>query len=148
VQTFCPYESFERTAKVLDGKRLNNQVNECMVILRTCLGLSDGWKNHPAVKMWQGYEDALAHYTIRIIAECYERWGNDDAYEKRLLKLDDTMNSESHIWILGTDCEMPPWLGDDEFHRSHRQALLAKKPEHYRQFWPDEEARIDYIWPV
>jgi len=148
MQTFLPLESFEETARVLDGRRLNNQVNECMVILRTCLGLSDGWANHPAVKMWRGYESALAHYTVYIVEECYKRWQNDKVYGKRLCNLDDIMDGYTHTWILGIGCKMPPWLGNKNFHRSHRQALLAKNTEWYRQFWPEEEAKIEYVWPV
>ena len=34
---------------------------------------------------------------------------------------------------------MPPWLGDDRFHSSHRAVLILKKPEHYKPLgWPEE----------
>lgn len=44
MQTFLPYADFPGSAKVLDRKRF---------------GYSAGWQNHPAVKMWRGYEYAL-----------------------------------------------------------------------------------------
>ena len=92
---------------------------------------STRWSKHPASKMWIGYENALKAYMNACIKEWVSRGYN---------------NSMQLAEIEG-DIEMPPWLGDETFHRSHRQALLAKKPEHYRQFWPDEEAKIEYVWP-
>lgn len=144
MQTFLPYKSFERTAKVLDGKRLNNQCNEGLVILRTCLGVSDGWQHHPTVKMWRGYEPCLATYIIAIAAECKRRWGNEDAWQRRMDKLFLLVPDHLKSDIV----QKPPWLGDAAFHKAHRQALLAKLPDHYRRFWPEEEARIAYVWPA
>lgn len=42
----------------------------------------------------------------------------------------------------------PSWLGDEEFHRSHRSNLLRKNEQHYQQFWPDERNDLEYVWPV
>jgi hypothetical protein len=44
--------------------------------------------------------------------------------------------------------QKPPWLGNEDFHRSHRSNLLRKYPEHYRQFWPDEPDNLPYFWPT
>ena len=57
MQTFLPYEDFKRSAEALDNKRLGKQRVEAMQIYKACVLDDYGWKNHPAVKMWVGYED-------------------------------------------------------------------------------------------
>lgn len=60
MQTFLPYPSFTLSAICLDNKRLNKQILECDQILNALApGSTSGWRNHPAVKMWRGYEPAL-----------------------------------------------------------------------------------------
>lgn len=44
--------------------------------------------------------------------------------------------------------ELPPWLGDEDFHRSHRSALLRKDPSHYKGFFPDVPEDLPYEWPL
>ena len=44
--------------------------------------------------------------------------------------------------------QLPPWLGDADFHRSHRSALLRKDPAHYRPFFPDVPDDLPYVWPA
>ena len=65
MQTFLPYADFKETAKCLDMKRLGKMRVEAMQILMVLTGLNKGkaWTNHPAVKMWRGYEAALAEYS-------------------------------------------------------------------------------------
>ena len=64
MQTFLPYEDFEKSARVLDDKRLGKQRSESIIILKTLLGVYEkegrkGWPHHPATKMWAGHEVAL-----------------------------------------------------------------------------------------
>jgi len=57
MQTFIPLPSFVESAKVLDRTRLGNQRNEAKIILKCLLYPSEkGWRNHPAVKMWSGFD--------------------------------------------------------------------------------------------
>ena len=56
MQTFMPYEDFRKTFECLDYRRLGKQRIEAFQILRCLEGLTSGWKNHPAVKMWRGHE--------------------------------------------------------------------------------------------
>lgn len=60
MMTFLPHEDFEKSAQSLDYRRLGKQRVEAMQIYN-CLLKPTRWKNHPAVLMWSGYEDALAH---------------------------------------------------------------------------------------
>ena len=34
--------------------------------------------------------------------------------------------------------QLPPWLGEEAVHVSHRSSLLRKDPAHYRRFFPTE----------
>lgn len=44
--------------------------------------------------------------------------------------------------------EYPPWIGREDFHRSHQSNLLRKDKDYYGRFnWsvPDD---LPYVWPV
>ncbi len=43
--------------------------------------------------------------------------------------------------------DLPPWLGREDVHRSHRSALLRKDPGHYRPLFGDEPDDLPYVWP-
>lgn len=139
MQTFLPYADFARTARVLDDRRLRNQRNEALVILKQLHGYYEkGWPHHPAVKMWTGYQLALLDYLREICIECERRGVRDTVLSKAL--------ALGHFNGTAAD---PPWLGNDAFHRSHRSNLLRKDPEHYRGRpgfdLPDD---LPYVWPT
>jgi len=90
------------------------------------------WVNHPAVNMWRGYVDALASYYNYIRQEWINR-----GYKNTMPKL-----------TVPNDITMPPWLGDDKFHASHRSNLLRKFAEHYSKFGWTEPNDMEYVWPV
>lgn len=139
MQTFLPFPSFQDSAHVLDRQRLGKQRVEAKQILNTLLGRSTGWQNHPAVKMWRGFEPCLCVYGGIVSLEWQERGYKDQQYlwfREQYAEISD-----------GSLAPEPPWLGDEAFHSSHRAALLAKAPEWYEQFNWDEEAKIDYFWP-
>ena len=77
MQTFLPYEDFKRSAETLDSKRLGKQRVESMQIYKACVLDDYGWKNHPVVKMWIGYEDALQIYMNTMIDEWVKRGFNN-----------------------------------------------------------------------
>jgi len=62
MQTFLPYSSFIESVRCLDRQRLGKQRVEALQILNALNGKSKGWTNHPATKMWCGYEEALCLY--------------------------------------------------------------------------------------
>jgi hypothetical protein len=132
MQTFLPYPDFARSAAVLDRQRLGKQRLEVQQILNALRVPGAGWANHPATKMWRGYEAALCTYGQAIITEWVRR-----GYKN-------SMNFDMGPCLL----IMPLWLGDERFHSAHRAALLHKAPEHYAQFGWTEEPRVDYWWPI
>lgn len=133
MQTFLPYISFSSTASVLDDKRLGKQRVEASQILDLLEGRSDNnWKHHPAVRMWQGYADALKVYYNAIVAEWIMR-GHEN--NMTLFKI--------------SRPELPPWLWDSRLTLSHRGNLLRKDPGHYGQLgWDDADPEAPYWWPV
>jgi hypothetical protein len=129
MQTFLPYPSFVASAKSLDYRRLGKQRVEARQILKA-LRSGGGWQHHPAVRMWGGFEGALVLYGNLII----EEWMNR-GYRNTM-----------EICETGV-VRMPPWLGDDVFHASHRSNLLRKDPNWYGQFgWTDRDD-LPYVWP-
>ena len=137
MQTFLPYSDFNRTASVLDYRRLGKQRIESKQILQLCLGETDfQWKHHPVVKMWKGYESALAKYSEIICIEWRNRGYKD-------VQLDIFRNYLNRL----PPIKMPDWMGYEPFHKSHRQALLFKNFEHYSKFFVDDVAKLEYIWP-
>jgi hypothetical protein len=112
MQTFLPYEDFYE--------------------------FTGGWPNHPASKMWRGYEPALAIYALSLLKELklrgrdYPKWF--DFYNEILAPI-------------RTQIHMPPWLGDERVHSSHRANLLRKDPVWYGKFGWVEEPREGYYWP-
>lgn len=129
MQTFLPYPDFQQSAKCLDYRRLGKQRVEAKQILNVLDGKTDAWKNHPAVKMWQGYRPALAYYHNIIINEWISR-----GYKNNMPTED--------INII----QFPPWLGGP-IHASHRSNLLRKDPVYYGQFGWTELDNMEYVWP-
>lgn len=137
MQTFLPLPNVTETAKVLDYKRLGKQRVEVKQIYRA-LTVGGGWKNHPAVKMWEGYENFLLVYGILICDEWRSRGFKDSLLDEFCKEFQKYVRSSIDI---------PPWFGDEDFHLSHRSNLIRKMPSHYRKFWPDDPNNLPYVWP-
>ena len=148
MQTFLPYPDFARSAAVLDQRRLGKQRVETLQIIRALTRPTYGWKHHPAVLMWQGHEEALGSYGLAVV-EAWCGLGRADTCQA-------TMATD--LAAAGIPAPrpqhalppeaMPPWLGDEALHRSHRSALVRKDPEHYRPLFPDVPDDLPYVWPV
>ena len=136
MQTFLPYEDFAASAEVLDYRRLGKQRVETWQILRALAGETRGWTNHPASRMWRGYEDALVVYGVKICEEWIRRGYNDSMLE-RFVQL-----------LVPGKVKMPAWLGNQEFHTSHQSNLVRKDPDFYSPIFPDVGPELDYVWPV
>ena len=138
MQTFLPYDSFPRSAHVLDQARLGKQRVETLQILRALVIPDYGWQSHPALKMWMGYIPALTSYGLAMTNEWTSRGHADTVYEQLL---------EFAPGAAEDDVELPPWFGDEAFHESHRSNLIAKSPEVYAPLFPDTRRGLPYIWP-
>lgn len=138
MQTFLPYSDFTKTARALDDRRLFKQLVEANQIIaiithgKTKSGKPyKAWTNHPAVKMWRGYDKALKEYANEILKEIRNR---------------NKINTSAKLYR-PKNIIYPTWLGNKKFHSAHRSALLKKNKKHYAQFNWLEKPNINYIWP-
>lgn len=159
MQTFLPERNFTLALNKLDDKRLGKQRVEAFQILNVLQGKSksNGWKNHPAVKMWQGYDSALEEY-LNVSINLWKLRGFKNTMKPPRVR--------KHVIY-------PPWLGDEKFHASHRSNLKRKANESlekyfsllaegkekralqqlkvydwYKQFHWKEDPNLPYVWPV
>lgn len=134
MQTFLPYPNLKKSLKTLDRQRLGKQRVEAFQILNILLNRTErkGWKNHPAVKMWEGHENALKLYFNKAVKLWISR-----GYRN-------TMKLE----IIDGKISFPSWFGKNEFHASHRGNLLRKDSEHYGKFGWIESPQLEYVWPT
>ena len=147
--TFLPFEGFELCARALDKKRCWKQVVEAkqiLCILHYELAPSD-WKeskawinrnyiNHPAIKMWIGYEEYLAvYYQLMLNASKNIHGINTDLPD--------------HIIFDPVKQPYPWWLGNEDFHRSHRARLIEKDSDFYLPKFPNDKGFNEgkYLWP-
>ena len=133
MQTFLPLPNMNESVKCLDYRRLGKQRVEAMQILKALGNPSYGWQNHPAVKMWRGYEEALKFYMNMCILEWEKRGYNNN------MELNDIDLSK---------LEYPPWFGDADFHKSHRSNLIRKDAEYYSKYGWNDPSDLEYVWPT
>ncbi|MCU1437948.1 MAG: hypothetical protein JWP66_1035 [Naasia sp.] len=145
MQTFLPYPSFADSAAVLDTARLGKQRVETLQILRASLLPSYGWQSHPVTQMWRGHVPALTAYGLATI-DAWEQQGHIDS-TRHLIE-------EFAPEVVGVEQDelaarglLPPWIGNEYVHRSHRSNLIRKAPEFYGPLFPGTPADLDYVWP-
>ena len=144
MQTFLPYANPRASAAVLDDSRLGKQRVETFQVLRALTWPQYGWKHHPVVKMWRGFVPALVAYGLATVDEWRAR-GHADATRASLLEF--TGGAEPGWDDLHDEGALPPWVGDEALHLSHRSALVRKLPEHYRPIFGDVPDDLPYVWP-
>jgi len=136
MQTFLPYSNYIRSVQQLDYRRLGKQRLEAMQIvnlLEEANSIKRG-RNHPAVKMWEGYLNSLKYYTNCCINEWIQR-----GYKNTIVLYDVDHQNED------------PWyIGDNDFHRAMRARLIEKNEEFYLPKFPNDKNFNDgkYFWPV
>ena len=151
MQTFLPYPDFTGSALALDVKRLGKQRVETLQVLRGLTLPGYGWRHHPAVKMWHGYEEALVRYGLDMCAV----WTSTGRSDTCATTLQTDLLAATGLDVVRTADELaaagdlPPWLGDEAVHVSHRSALLRKDPAHYRPLFGEEiPDDLPYVWPA
>lgn len=152
---------YSKQAEVLDNRRLNKQALEAWQILMVLVELNPagqdrkpkGWRSHPAVKMWKGYEQALLEYLLAMVAEWHRRGYNSTIGDKAIATYQRAVE-------LGRAEQravkaIPAWQADQELFeqiaQTHRQALLVKDYEYYSQFgWAEDNGTAPteyvYVW--
>jgi len=137
LNTFLPYKSFVKSAKCLDYKRLGKQRIEAWQIYLALTKEDYGWKNHPIVKMWRGYELALLYYGFFVSYEWIQRGYKDNMCDRFI----------NEMKKIGTKyMYMPFWLGSKKFHASMKSNLLRKDKKWYSQFGWKVKNNLPYYW--
>ena len=129
-----PYPDIVKSVRCLDYKRLGKQRVEAFQVYKIVSGqrTTGGWINHPIVKMWMGYPDALADYHNTMIREWVGRGYN---------------NTMEYIDV-PDQYFVPEWMGYFLVHLSHQSNLLKKDWEYYRKcFDNDIQTDMPYSWP-
>lgn len=151
MQTFLPYASYTKSAQHLDNKRLGKQRVECKQLL-LALGMpigahepgKGGWKNHPATRMWRGYEPALLVYSYVMCVEWFRRGYVDNlSNEFAVAYTRHTRHKPENSGLI-----RPPWTDRVELYASHRSNLLRKDKDFYGKFGWSEPDDLPYVWPV
>ncbi len=147
MQTFLPYartDMFYMCGVCLDVKRHGKQRIEAWQIHCALNDEKYGWQNHPAIRMWRGYDYCLLAYGYAIC----QSW-QDKGYKDSL-----GAKFEKALKLAKINNNVPQWLGDKQFHSAHRAILLAKNYDWYKQFgWSEKPAekvngKWPYVWPV
>jgi hypothetical protein len=144
MQTFMPLPNYRETACILDNKRLGKQrveAKQILIALNVDVGPhqgnpQSGWRHHPCLKLWKGFEKELVSYAIAICSEWRSRKFKD-------ILLDQFMETYYQL----PDCPVPSFLGNELFHRSHQSNLLRKLPSHYGQYFQITND-LPYYWPL
>lgn len=152
MQTFVPYDDHETTARALDRMRLGKQRVECLQILIALRKIADGeikvgWGNHPAVRMWESHERALAAYG-RAMCDEWSRRGYVDNVLLKIQALSDTFPAMTQ--------RIPAWWMREDVHISHMARLLVKDRDHYQRAFKLADHQVDqavqlypsYVWPT
>lgn len=134
--TFLPVPNFTECAKILDRQRLGKQRLEAKWVAQIVLGETK-YINHPLIRMWKPWPQAIIEYGICICEEWRRRGYLDNQLE----------------WFKNTEegeIIMPSWFGDDKLHSSHRTKLITKDPIYYSSFgWEEKpDPSVGYYWPL
>ena len=143
MQTLLPYADFDKSAQVLDYKRLGKQRVETFQLINALNGVNmrgepaKGWVNHPAAVMWRGHKLELAVYGRAMCREWIRRGYND------------TMLPRFEVMIGSSTpkLDLPSWLGSGELHISHQSNLIRKDREFYAHLFPGVPDDLPYVWP-
>ena len=139
MQTFYPFEDQNKTFACLDYKRLGKQRVEGYQILRTLAGSSNGWKSHPAVRMWRCFEPALVDYTLNACKAWSDRGYTDNIADK--------IFEEFPEWVDADPIVYPSWTRRPDVLNSHKAMLYHKDRVCYSDF-AAHAGIVDYVWPV
>ncbi|SEE05277.1 Protein of unknown function [Streptomyces sp. PAN_FS17] len=87
-----------------------------------------GWRRHPAVRMWTGYEEALVRYGLEI-CRVWRDQGHQDSCAATLVA-DFTAHEPGTAvrdqQVLAAVGELPPWLGEEPFTRATARRSSAR----------------------
>jgi hypothetical protein len=81
-------------------------------------------------------------YGLAMVDEWTARGGEDTTREKIM----EFAPQAAHPGY-AAKIPMPPWLGNEDLHLSHRSRLIAKDPRFYSKVFPGTDPDLEYVWP-
>lgn len=133
--TWIPYAGIKKSVESLGNYELEQSWQWGYHTLRTLLGCRNPITS-PTVRLWQGYETALANYLHQVIRQVYSRGmreylefdlfnaiivdGPKIQSNRVAIHLPSVMGTTKH---LQSTSMLPPWFGWKQLHVSHRVAL-------------------------
>ena len=168
MQTFLPFHNYKDSANALDSKRLNKQAVECQQIAEILLRkmnllpleykkdryghsrVRKGFWNHPAVRMWEGWEGSYFEYYRAVVFACQQRGIESSKHMDKYLTYAHLMDDVFYQSDTNALLRFRPHWQVEEFHLSHRYMLWRKDPAFYSHFYASlfSEPHLDYLWPA
>lgn len=148
MNTFITNTDFRKSAANLDSQRLGAQIYEGIHILSSLLGVNDKLvnpkrdvSNHPASKLWVGYEPNLLSYILYHMREWTFRGYSSDINQQNI----DIIYDVRTFWD-GAEL-IPAWI-TNKLIETHRSVLIQKKPSFYVALWPNcpDNLTMRYDW--
>lgn len=145
--TWMTHPSFGKTARDLTDEILKQQLSQTCIIFDILTGIDtkSEFSGHPAVKMWHGYEFALAIYGMSLGMEFTFNRGFAEANEFWYLSkgVREIKKAEPDFTYVP-----PPWMFDKDVLLSHRSNLARRHPVAFRSKWKNCPENWPYLWPV
>ncbi len=162
VNTFIIVPDIHQTARMLDDKRLGKQRVEAKQLIDvlerydssgSCEG---GWSNHPALRSWKGYTNALKAYFNIMVEEWIRRGFKNtmhiypvDYRNFHIIKC--RFDGKTAQFETQPNCySYPFWIAFPPLYMSHQAALCRKNPEYYKNLLRDDLVPFlsnGYLWP-
>lgn len=133
--TLMPSIGFHKSLVLIDDARLSKQRQDVLRILRGIMG-EEPW--HISHAGWEGYEYTLGVFGMSACSVWQNQRGHRDSIA---FQLHEILEGVPH------DLVQPPWIGDLNFHRSHRSYLVRRMPEFYAEKFPNNPEGMPLLWP-
>lgn len=145
MQTWITDADIAVSAHNLDRQRLCAQLYEGIHILASLCGVSGRLvnpkrdvSNHPAARLWKGYERALFYYLCIHVVEWKSRGYRSQTNKANMLVVSDFIPDSRDA----ADFITPKLI------TTHRSVLIDKNPDHYSPLWLDcpRGLQMRYDW--
>lgn len=123
MRVFLPYQDYARSAKCLTDDHLKEMRNSCRNLIQV-------------LTVPNSYSGDMTH--VAIWAPCMNGllWLTDATLYERRRRGHDERGVTPWMLYRRDQTHRPYWLGNAEFHATHRAYLLEKAPAHYgRMGW-------------
>lgn len=99
-------------------------------------------EKHPVVRIWQGYEVALAAYSVAMEIRLVQMGVTSGLRALETAKVISELRR-----VAEAEFVMPPWTEDTAVLQSHRSNLTRRWPAAFGKTWKGTPANMPYVWP-